>query len=170
MMVGCGMLVGVMAGGGGVTTTDLTASVSVNQMYLPVITTTDFYTPDYIIIGQEKIYYTSVNATAFLSCERGYSNTTAVVHLAGARVYTATASAVNNALGFNIVAVQDQLGWAAFIALPLLFVARTIPHIFRMSTNLLTGDLAIISWVFYIMSAGFIITLAWSIIAARRMA
>lgn len=170
MLVGCGILIGIMAGGGGVSTTDLTASVSANQPYLPVITTTDFYTPDYILIGQEKIFYTSINATAFLSCERGYGDTTASVHPEGARVYTAVASAVNNALGFNIVAAQDELGWAAFLTIPFKFVFITIPHIMKMSTNLLQGDLAIISWVFYIMAAGFVITLAWSLIGSRRIA
>ena len=169
MMLGCGILIGIIAGGGGVATTDLTATVSSNQTYLPVKTTTDFLDEDYVVVGQEKIFYTSKNSTAFLSCTRGYGNTTVSEHLAGARVYTATASAVNNALGFNMVAVQDEWGWAAIIAVPFMFFTRTVPQIIRMSTNLLTGDLAIISWVFYVMAAGFVITLALAIISARRV-
>jgi len=158
-----------MAGGGGVVTTDLTSDVTAAVTTLPVQDTTDFLGEDYVICGEEKIFYTSTDATNFLGCTRGYDGTTAAAHLEGARVYTATASSINYALGFNIAAVQDQLGWAAIIAIPLMFFIRTVPQIFKMSTNLLTGDLFIISWVLYIMAAGFIVTLAMTLIGSRRV-
>jgi len=46
---------------------------------------------------------------------------------------------------------------------------NTVPQILKMSTQLLTGNLAIISVFFYAMTAGFIITLALSIIGSRRV-
>lgn len=170
MLLGTGILLGVMAGGGGTVTTDLSANVSANQTYLPVLTTTDFYCPDYVISGSEKIYYTSYNATAFLSCTRGYGGTTAAVHLAGARVYTPSAAAMNNAVGFNIVAIQDDWGWASFIAIPLMFIVATLPHIIKDGASLITGDLAIIMWFYYAMAGAFIITLAWTVFVGRRIA
>jgi len=169
MLLGTGILLGIMAGGGGITTTDLSANVTADQNYLPVLSTSDFYTSDYVIIGSEKIYYTSFNDTVFLSCVRGYGNTTAVAHLAGARVYTPSAAAMNNALGFNIVAIQDDWGWAAFIAIPIMFVVATLPHIIKDGANLITGDLAIIMWFYYVMVGAFIITLAWTVFAGRRV-
>jgi hypothetical protein len=169
MMLGTGILLGIMAGGGGIVTTDLTANVTANQTYLPVLSTLDFYTPDYVIIGKEKIYYTSLNDTDFLSCTRGYGNTTAASHLAGARVYTAQSAAMNNAVGFNILAIQDDWGWASFIAVPILFIVATLPHIIKDGANLITGDLAIIMWFYYAMVGAFIITLAWTVFVGRRV-
>jgi hypothetical protein len=168
MLVGTGILLGIMAGGGGMTTTDLTANVTANQTYLLVQSTSDFYTPDYVIIGSEKIYYTSLNDTAFLSCTRGYGNTTAAVHPDGARVYTPSAAAMNYAVGFNIVAVQDDWGWVSFIAIPVMFIVATLPHIIKDGANLITGDLAIIMWFYYAMVGAFIITLAWTVFVGRR--
>ena len=169
MLIGCGILVGIMAGGGGIVTTDLSANVSADAEILPVLSTDDFLSEDYVIIGEEKIFYTGTTAVSFTGCTRGYDGTTAAAHLEGNRVYTARSSTINYALGFNIVAVQDSLGWAAVLAIPLMFFLRTLPHIFRMTTDLLTGDLAIISWFFYAMAAGFIITLAMALVGSRRV-
>jgi len=169
MLIGCGILVGVMAGGGGVVTTDLSSNVTSADTILPVLSTTDFLDEDYVLCGEEKIFYTAINGSAFFGCTRGYDGTTASAHLEGSRVYTASASAINYAMGFNMVAVQDELGWASIVAIPIMFFVRTVPMIFRMSTNLLTGELAIISWVLYAMAAGFIVTLALTIIGARRV-
>lgn len=169
MLLGTGILLGVMAGGGGTTTTDLTANVTATQDYLPAISTSDFYWEDYVIIGSEKIYYTSSNDTAFLLCTRGYGSTKAAAHPAGGRVYTPSAAAMNNAVGFNIVAIQDDWGWASFIAVPILFVAATLPHIIKDGASLITGDLAIIMWVYYAMVGAFIITLAWTVFVGRRV-
>lgn len=169
MLIGCGILVGIVAGGGGVVTTTLAADVNAENLTLNVTDTTDFLSEDYVIIGNEKIFYTGKTTTLFTGCTRGYDDTVAIAHSAGAAVYTAEASSINYALGFNIVAVQDQLGWAAIIAIPFMFFVRTIPQIMRMTTALLTGDLAIISWFFYAMVAGFIVTLAMSIIGSRRV-
>jgi len=169
MLLGCGFLIGIMGGGGGVVNTYLTNNVTANMTYLPVASTTDFLSEDYVIIEAEKVFYTAKNTTAFQNCTRGYENTTAAWHDSGTRVNTAVASAINYALGFNIIAIQDSLGWAAVIAIPIMFFTRTIPNIFWMSTNLLTGNLAIISWIFYVMAAGFIVTLALTLIGSRRV-
>jgi len=168
MSVGCGLLVGIVAGGGGVTTTYLASNVSSNGTSLNVTSTSGFLGEDDVIIGLEKIHYANINSTAFLNCTRGYGGTPATVHLTGVKVYTERASAINNALGFNIGAMQDSLGWAAIIAIPFRFFVTTIPHVIKMSTTLLVGDLAIISWFFYAMAAGFVITLAMALISGIR--
>lgn len=168
LLLGCGLLVGIVAGGGGVTTAYLASNASSNQTYLNVTSTNDFLEEDTVIIGAEKIYYLDTNATAFLNCTRAYGGTIASVHLTGVKVYTERANAINNALGFNIGAMQDSLGWAAIIAIPFRFFVTTIPHIMKMSTTLLTGDLAIISWILYVMAAGFVITLAMALIGGIR--
>jgi hypothetical protein len=168
LLVGCGILVGIVAGGGGVTTTYLTSNVSSNETWLNVTSTSGFLDEDDVIIGAEKIRYANINSTAFLNCTRAYGGTTAAAHVTGVKVYTERASAINNALGFNIGAMQDSLGWAAIIAIPFRFFVTTIPHVIKMSTTLLVGDLAIISWFFYAMAAGFVITLAMALISGIR--
>lgn len=162
-------MIGMMAGGGGIVTTDLAVAVNSSDTALIVLNTTDFLSADYVIIDDEKISYTSTNETAFLGCGRGYLDTTPAAHEAGARVYTEFSSTINYAVGFNLAAVQDNLGWASIVAIPIMFFIRTVPHIIKMSTNLLVGDLAIISWFFYAMAAGFVVTLALTIIGSRRV-
>jgi hypothetical protein len=170
MMIGSGIMVGIVAGGGGVVNTELTAAVNTTETTLSVNSTTDFLDEDdYVVVGSEKIYYTGTTDTSFTGCTRGYGDTTAKAHVNGARVYTQKAAGLNYALGFNIVAVQDNLGWAAIIAIPFMFFTTTIPLILKLSTQLLTGNLAIISVFFYAMAAGFVVTLAMSIIGMRRV-
>lgn len=169
MLVGCGILVGVVAGGGGVVNTKLSGNITATNATVPVESTDEFLSEDYIIIGSEKIFYTGKTDATFTGCARGYDNTEEAKHTIGARVYTAYASSLNYAMGFNLIAVQDELGWAAIVAIPIMFFIRTVPQIFRMTTTLLTGDLAIISWFFYAMAAGFIVTLAMTLIGMRRV-
>lgn len=165
-----GMLFGFVSGGGGIVTTDLTHNVTAVQTYLPVETTQDFYTEDMIQIADERIYYTSTNATAFLGCTRGYDGTTAAPHEVGRRVFSSRAAALNDAVGFNVIAVQDTLGWASFLAIPLAFLFVTLPHIMRAGTDLLTGNLSIIVWFWYLFVGAFIIYLGLTIMGARRTA
>ena len=169
MMFGFGILAGIMAGGGGVVTTDLAANLTANATTVTVLSTDDFLTADYMIIGSERIAYTNTTNTTFVGCTRGYDDTTAASHLVGARVYSPTANAMNNAAGFSIVAVQDTLGWAAIIAIPIMFFTVTIPHIMLTGRYLFTGDLAIIMWIYYAMVAAFIVTLALYLVGSRRV-
>lgn len=57
--------------GDGITAGDTTITVD---------STTGFYARGLIYIGTEQIFYASVDATHFLSCERGVGGTTAAVH------------------------------------------------------------------------------------------
>jgi len=170
MLVGSGLLVGVVQGGSGVVNTRLSANITATDTTLPVLTTTDFLDEDYVIIGSEKIYYTGTTANSFTGCTRGYEGTTAFGHVEDAYVYSEKAAALNYALGFDIIAVQDNLGWAAIIATPFMFFVRTVPQVLRLGTQLLTGDLAVIAIFVYCMAAGFVITLALAIIGSRRVA
>ena len=167
MLVGCGILIGIQAGGGGVVTTYLSEDITAANTTIPVTTTTDFLEEDFVVIGNEKILYTGVTNTSFTGCTRGYDGSEAAAYEAGRKVMTATASAVNYGLGFNIAAVQDDLGWAATLAIPFMFFARTVPQIIKMSTNLLFGPLAILSWIFYCMAVGFVVVLALMIVGRR---
>ena len=169
LLVSSGILIGIMQGGGGVVDTQLSANVTANATTLQVLDTTDFLEEDWVTVGSERIYYTGKTNTTFTGCTRGYSGTTGKAHVVGAYVYSQKAAALNYALNFDIVAVQDDLGWAAIIAIPLMFFVVTVPHILRIGTQLLTGDLAVIAIYVYVLAAAFVVVLALTLIGARRV-
>lgn len=165
----CSVLGAIMKGGGGIEATSLTSDITADAVILPVVGTTDYLSSDYVIIGGEKVLYTGKTAVSFTGCTRGHDGTEAEPHLEGAMVYTADAAAINNALGFNIAAEQDSMGWWATITIPFKFFATTIPRIVRMNMSFLSGNLAIIGWFWFALAAGFIITLALSLMGSRRV-
>ena len=169
MLVGCSILGAIMKGGGGLVAAPLDGDITATDTTLTVDSTTDYLTQDYVIIGEEKILYTGLTSTTFTGCSRGYDGTDAVAHLDGALVYTADASSINNALGFNIAAVQDTMGWWGTITIPFRFLFQTLPRIARMNMSFLSGSLAIIGWIWFAMVGGFFITLALSLAGARRV-
>lgn len=169
MLLGTSILGGVMHGGGGVVAAPLASDINATDTTIPMTTTTDYLDTDYVIIEGEKILYTGRTATSLTGCTRGHDGTTAFSHEAGALVYTADASAINNALGFNMAAQQDSIGWLTVLAIPFNFFAITIPRIIRMNLEFLVGPLAIIGWLWLAMAAGFVITLALMLISGLRV-
>lgn len=171
MFIGCAILSAVMEGGGGIQAIELATTIDNNDISIEVASTAGFLSADYIVIGDEKILYTSIDATHFNvpANGRGYDGTKAVTHIAGAMVYTADASAVNNALGFNIAATADSMGVWSAVTIPFFFLTKTLPRIVMMNFSFLGGQLAIIGWFFFAASAGLIITLAISLAGGRRI-
>ena len=165
----CSIFGAIMQGGGGIQVTSLTSDITAEDAALPVSKTTDYLGSDYVVIGNEKIFYTGKTADSFTGCTRGYDGTTASAHASGASVYTADASGINNALGFNIAAEQDSMGWWATITVPFKFFTVTVPRIIRMNMSFLSGNLSILAWIWFTMAAGFIITLALALAGGRRV-
>ena len=158
-----------MRGGGGIVAATLTADVTDTETILTMGSTTDYLSQDYVIIGEERILYTGKTSTTLTGCTRGSEGTDAVPHYIGDMVYTADASSINNAMGFNIAAVQDSMGWWGTITIPFRFLFTTLPRIARMNMSFLSGSLAIIGWVWFALVGGFFITLALSLAGARRV-
>lgn len=171
IFIGCAILSAVMEGGGGIVAVALETTVDADDLTLEVASTSGFLDADYVIIGSEKILYTSITATEFTvdADGRGYDGTEAVAHVEGAMVYTAEASAVNNALGFNIAATADTMGLWSTITIPFFFLTKTLPRIVMMNYSFLSGQLAIIGWFFFAAAAGLIITLALYLAGGRRV-
>lgn len=169
MLIACSILGAIMRGGGGIVATELTSDVAVGDFILEVDSTRDYLSQDYVFIGEEKVLYTGKGDTTFTGCERGYDGTEAAPHYEGDMVYTADASAINNALGFNIAAVQDSMGWWGTITIPFRFLFTTLPKIARMNMSFLSGSLAILGWIWFAAVAGFFITLALALAGSRRV-
>jgi hypothetical protein len=171
IFIACAILSAVMEGGGGIAAVALDTTIDADDLVVEVASTNGFLDADYIIIGSEKILYTSKTDTQFnvAADGRGYDGTEAVAHTEGAMVYTAEASSINNALGFNIAATADTMGLWATITIPFFFLTKTLPRIVMMNYSFLSGELAIIGWFFFAAAAGLIITLALYLAGTRRV-
>lgn len=169
MLIGMSILAAVMAGGGGIVSTVLADNITADATTLSVDSTRDFLSQDYIVVGEERILYSGKTAVSFTGCTRGYDGTEAESHSDGDNVYTADASSVNNAMGFNIAAVSDSMGWWGTITIPFRFLFTTIPNVVRIVLSLFSGSLGIISWIWFAMCAGLIITIALSLAGGRRV-
>lgn len=169
LFVGCTILSAIMEGGGGVVSTQLTSTIDSDDTTLSVTSTADFEDDGNVMIGSEKIAYTSKTSTTFAGCTRGEDETTARAHASGAMVYTEEASIVNNAMGFDVAATADSMGWWAVVTLPLKFMTTTLPNIIVMNYSFLTGELGIIGWFFFAMGIGLVITIALQLAGGRRI-
>lgn len=162
--------IGIMAGGGGIVSTKLSADITSENTTLIADNTTGFLASDIIVIDEEEIGYTSRTSTTFTGLVRGYGDTEADEHDEGSFIYTKDSAAVNNAMGFSIVQTTDSMGAWAAPAIPILFLVKTIPRAIANSDfGLMSSGLAMLSYFFLAMFAGIIITLAISLAGGRRV-
>ena len=146
VFIGCSILAAIMQGGGGIVSTVLTADVDADDTAIPVVSTSLFNNADIIRLGNEKILYSSKNATAFTVYERGYDGTSAEAFEAGRRVYSTEAGALNDAFGYNMGATIETGGTWGLIMLPINFFTSTIPHLIVLNANLFsTPELSFIA-------------------------
>lgn len=157
-----------MEGGGGIATTALTADISDVDVTLPVTSTAGFLDSDFVIIGSERSLYANKDDTNFLACTRGYGGTEAVAHSSGSNVYTADASVINNAMGFNIAATTATVGVFSVVMIPAYFFTKTLPQLVVWNYSFLTGEMAILGYFFFAASIGFVVTLAIAMLQVAR--
>jgi len=160
----------IVEGGGGMAVTRLTADLSASATTIHVASTSGFLRSDYIIIGNEKIRYSSKTATTFIVATngRGWDDTEAVAHAANSKVYSPPASVLNAALGYNVASTGASVGE---IDIPLTlasFFTKTLP-------KLITWDFAqfklnaAMRWARYVLmtiSVGFLIYIAIQFVMA----
>ena len=169
MFIGCSILSAIVEGGGGMLAVKLTDPIDADDVSCNVTTTANFLSQDYVIIDDETILYSGKTATSFTGLTRGSQGTTPAVHADNATLYSMEASALNHALNFNVAAMTDSMGALAFIAIPISFFTKTIPHLIAWNWSFLTGDMMILGLFFFATGAAFIITLALSVLGARRV-
>jgi len=172
---GMALCIGILAGGGGYAATSLTEAVDEDDVTLEVVSTNGFLDTDYVEFSDgEKVLYTGTTTPpldifAFTGCTRGYGDTTAIAHAAGAMVYTTSASTVNNAMGFNIAATVDSMGLWSIITVPWNFATKTVPRLLVMPYQLFTDDLMIFDVILVIIQMAVVITIGMSFIGAMRV-
>jgi len=161
MFVGVSILGAIMEGGGGIVSTTLAADISENATFIPATSTALFADSDIITIDEEMILYTSLNSSGFHVHTRGYSDTTATAHKAGAKIYTQEASVINSALGFNAAVEIETAGTFAIFTIPLKFFTRTVPHLIMLNVGFLNiPELSIIGIVWLVAGIALAVLLA----------
>lgn len=169
VFLGCTMLSAIMEGGGGIVAVPLSSGIDNDDTTLSVTSTTDYLDTDYVVLDDEEILYSGKTSNTFTGCTRGYNDTTAASHASGTMIYTKSANLVNSALGFNVAATQDSMGWWAVITIPIKFMTKTLPNIIVMNYSFLTGSMAIVGWFFLAIGIGLIIVIALSLAGGRRV-
>ena len=161
VFIGCSFLASVMQGGGGIVSTVLTADMDEDAMSIPVVSTALFNSRDIIRLGNEKILYSSKNATAFIVQTRGYGDTGVEEYEAGRRIYSTEAGVINDALGFNVGVEIETGGTWGLINLPVNFFIHTLPHLIVLNANLFkTPELIFIPILWFGFGIALLIVLA----------
>lgn len=140
--------------------TYLTSDISDTDNVIPVESTNMYLNNDYLRIENEEILYTGKTDTTFTGCTRGVNGTTAIAHISGTSVYTAYASTINSALGFNVASVSATYGAFAIVVLPLNFFRYTLPQLVSWNFQFLRGELAWVAYFFFAISIGLIVVIA----------
>lgn len=143
VFVGCTFLGAIMAGGGGIVSTDLSSDISSSAEFIPADDTEAFADKDVLMIEEEKILYNSLNSTGFIVYERGYDDTVAVNHTAGVTIYTESGGILNAALGYNVGVELETSGTLGIIQLPIRFFTTTLPHLVVLNVNFLNDNPAL---------------------------
>lgn len=161
VFVGASLLAAIFQGGGGIVSTVLTEDIDASTTTIPVAATSLFMSQDVIRIENEKISYTSTNATAFFAYARGHGDTLAEAHKAGTRVYSIEAGVLNDAMGYNLGVSIETGGMWGLIMLPINFFRTTLPHLIKLNMNFLaTPELAFIVIFWFAAGIALLVTLA----------
>jgi len=160
--IGCTIISGFMDMGSGLAATTLTANALATDVVLTVGNTDDFFdspgaTVDTIFIGNEEIGYTGKTPLTFTGCVRGSG---AKAHVTGSYVYAKNTNLLNAIVGFNVAQSTSTVGtfrayWSVSTAM-----MKSIPKFIAWDYSFFHGDLVILQFFMFAMSAGMIIALA----------
>jgi len=154
-------------------TTALTAAIDDSATTITVSSTNGFPAAGIIVIGDERIAYSTTTATQFKGTTwsplvRGTSDTTAANHSIGDRVRTVESAMMNQSAAYNIAVIADSSGaWSAITVS--LAVMRLIGSYLILPTSFLGTDLQIIAYLWWIGVAGMVLSIGLALAGSRRV-
>lgn len=163
------LLSAAMEGGGGFNTTYLTTDISENAVTIPVSSTQGFLEADYVVIGNEKIRYTSKSDTQFnipATNGRGYDGTEAEDHSENAFVLSQESDVANQMLGYNIATTGTTVGSISLGVSLTRFLFTSIPRLVTWDYAWLQGDMTIIRLALALPTAAFTVYMSYTILIA----
>lgn len=163
----------VMAGQIDFARTRLTVAVTATDTSIPVVSTEGFPDVAILVLGGERIGYSSTTATTFdgslaQPMLRGTQDTEAVAHLEGRQVTTIPGAMMNTAASYHIAVMADAAGLQAFIAKPLAFF-QLIGSFLFLPLSFLGTDLQILTILWAVIGIGMTVSLFISLAGGRRV-
>jgi len=151
----------------------LTADLTDAGTTITVSSTEGFPDVGMIIIGDERIAYSSTGVTTFTGSIsqpllRGASGTTAIAHTTGAKVSTLPGAMLNTAADYHIAVLADSAGLQAFIAKPVALFQLIGSFLFLPLTFLGT-DLQILTVFWAVIGIGMTVALFITLAGGRRV-
>ena len=162
------------SGESGITTTRLTAAISANETdSIAVASTVGFPNSGIIRIGDEQITYPDKDDTHFLDTTfndivRGSADTEEVAHAAQDAVRTKESYMLNASIDYKIARITDSAGALEFIAMPLLLL-DLVKTFFILPLEFLGTDLAIMTYIWMVVSVGMIVGFVIAMAGGRRV-
>ena len=163
----------VMAGQIDFARTRLTAAISDVDTSVPVVSTEGFPDVGILVLGDERIGYSSTTATTFDGSVaqpmlRGTEGTDAVAHLINSQVATVPGGMMNTAANYHIAVMSDASGLQAFIAKPLSFF-QLIGSFLFLPLSFIGTDLQILTILWAVVGIGMTVSLFISLAGGRRV-
>jgi len=163
----------VMAGQVDFARTHLTAAITATDDTITVARTEGFPDVGILVIGDERVGYSSTTATTFEGSLaqpilRGAQDTEAVAHLINTQVTTVPGGMMNTAANYHVAVMADAAGLQAFIAKPLAFF-QLIGSFLFLPLSFLGTDLQILTILWAVVGIGMTISLFISLAGGRRV-
>lgn len=151
----------------------LTAPLTASGTTVNVSSTEGFPDSGIIVVGAERIAYSSKSATAFEGSlarpmVRGAEGTTATAHATGSQVATVPGAMLNSSAAYNIAVLSDPSGLQAFIAVPLALFSL-LSSFFFLPLQFLGTDLQILTYLWAVVGIGVLVALTVSLAGGRRV-
>jgi hypothetical protein len=163
----CTLLSAIADGGSSAAATRLTSSVTDASTTFTVRSTQGFKETGWIELEDERIGYNGITSTTFANCTRAYKDTTASSHAIGTIVYSPEIGVINAALGFTVVSTGATAGTISMMTFPVKFITKTIPKLVSWDFSYLKeGDAQYIRYFLWCISAGFIFSMTYLVLAA----
>lgn len=153
--------------------TALTEDITTTADPIPVSSTEGFPEVGIIVIGDERIGYSSITDTTFGGSVaqpllRGTQDTDALVHTSGEKVSTVPGAMLNTAASYHIAVMADAAGLQAFVAKPVAFF-QLIGSFMFLPLKFLGTDLAILGVLWAVIGIGMTISLFVTLAGGRRV-
>ena len=174
MLVGTSVLLAMMTGGGGMSSTQLNDATGINSTDTTIVVddAAGFGNTGIICMDDEQIYYSSKTGTTQFNIPaggRGYNGTKAATHSDNTWVRTEDNAALNTAYGFNIGQLFDSWGLFAFPIIVVKFFTTTLPLMVQGNiSGIFQGQLSILVDFWLVFGSGFIFLLIMTLISARK--
>lgn len=164
---------GIMMGNVPFASSALSADLTAVATTVYVESTEGFPEPGIIVIGGERISYSSISATSFQGnvarpLTRGISGTTAVAHTEGEVVRLVESSLINSSIDYDIATISDSAGIQAFLSVPLALFDIILS--FGIAPfSFLGTDLQILTILWGILFLGMVVSFFISMAGGRRV-